>query len=318
MTGSSRLWWRAAGLGLAAAPLATAFVIVATAPASAQEAAGQGAGEVAADPASNDPVARGRYVFDAAGCAGCHTEDAAGAVPLAGGRALATPFGTFFGPNITPDPDHGIGDWSEEDFRRALVEGRSPEGHAYFPVFPYTSYTAMTDADIEDLWAYLQTVEPAGRENTAHDVAPPFGWRWLLPAWRLMNFDEGAEALAAVGADPDDRGAYLAEALTHCGQCHTPRGPLGGFDVDRHLAGWAEGPEGDTVPNITPHPEAGIGGWTASDLTFLLELGMTPEGDFVGGSMNEVVQNTTSRLTAEDREALAHYILSVPASDHRP
>jgi mono/diheme cytochrome c family protein len=274
---------------------------------------------VTADPDSDDPVARGLYIFHAAGCAGCHTEDAPDAVALAGGRELVTPFGTFYGPNITPDPDHGIGTWTEDDFRRALKQGRSPDGHAYFPAFPYTSYTAMSDDDVSDLWAYLQTVPASGRPNTPHAIDPPFGWRWLLGPWRLLNFDSDPESVISVaGADPDDRGAYLAEALGHCGQCHTPRGPLGGLDVGMHFAGTADGPEGETIPNITPDPATGIGDWGVSDLTFMLDLGMTPEGDFVGGSMNEVVQKSTSMLTESDRRALAEYILSVPAVENDP
>ncbi|NBB83940.1 MAG: c-type cytochrome, partial [Alphaproteobacteria bacterium] len=308
----------AAGTIPAAVALALAVGLAPTAVPAQDGQGGQGAAEtVEADPDSDDPVARGLYVFHAAGCAGCHTEDAPDAMPLAGGRELATPFGTFYGPNITPDPDHGIGDWTEADFRRALKQGRAPEGYSYFPAFPYTSYTAMTDADIADLWAYLQTVPASDRANTPHDVGPPYGWRWLLGPWRLLNFDTDPEAVIGVaGGAVDDRGAYLAEALGHCGQCHSPRGPLGGMDSGRHLAGNAEGPDGETIPNITPDPETGIGDWSVGDMTFLLDLGMTPEGDFVGGSMNEVIENTTANLTEADRRALAEYILSVPAVTH--
>lgn len=312
-------------LAVAAAALGAALAIAG--PVRAQDDATSGTGDAAAEaapsppspsPTAEDPELRGEYVFHAAGCAGCHTEDRPDAPPLAGGRGIETPFGIFYGPNITPDPETGIGDWTREDFDRALREGVSPDGSAYFPIFPYTSYTGMTDADIDDLWAYLRTVEPVRRENRVHDVPPPFSWRFMLPVWRALNFRRGEDVITVTGATPDDRGAYLAEALAHCGQCHTPRGPLGGPDLDRHFAGWADGPEGDLVPNITPHPETGIGGWGEGDVTFLLELGMTPEGDFVGGSMNEVIQNTTSKLTAEDREAIARYILSLPPIDHDP
>lgn len=267
---------------------------------------------MAADPASPDPAVRGEYVFDAAGCAGCHTAEADDARPLAGGRVLETPFGVFYGPNITPDETHGIGAWEQADLRRALREGRSPAGHVYFPAFPYTSYTGMSDADIADLWAYLQTVEPVAQPNREHELRAPFGWRWLVPIWRLLYFDPAEAPEPSGDAPTPDRGAYLVEVLGHCGQCHTPRGLLGAMDEDAHLAGTDAGPEGGRIPNITPHPEAGIGDWSEGDIAFFLELGMMPDGDFAGGGMGEVISNSTSRLTEADRRAIAAYLLALP------
>lgn len=266
------------------------------------------------DPAAADPVARGAYILHAAGCASCHTARGEGAAPLAGGTALTTAFGTFYSPNITPDPEHGIGRWTEEEFARALRQGISPEGYAYYPAFPYTSYTGMTDRDVADLWAYLRTVPPAAQENRPHELGLPYRWRFLLPVWRWLYFEEGA-TLVDAGRPPSwNRGAYLVGNLAHCGECHTPRGLLGGPDHDRLLAGNPEAPEGrGSVPNITPDPEDGIGDWSDDDLIFFLELGMLPDGDFAGGSMARVIEETTSRLTPEDRAAIVEFLRSVPA-----
>lgn len=260
--------------------------------------------------AAADPVARGEYVFDAAGCAGCHT--APDGERLAGGRALETPFGTFRTPNITPDPEHGIGGWSDADFVRAMREGVGPGGTVYFPAFPYTSYTGMTERDLLDLKAYLDAQPAVAQADQPHELDAPYGWRFLLPAWRLLHFEPG-ELPEEPGRDPQwHRGRYLVQALGHCGECHTPRNRLGAMDEDRFLGGSEAGPEGRPVPNITPHPETGIGSWSPGDVTFLLETGMLPDGDFVGGGMNEVVEASTSRLTPEDRAAITAYLLSLP------
>ncbi len=267
------------------------------------------------DPADAAAVERGAYVLAAAGCVGCHTAPAEGGaqpVALAGGRALETPFGTFFTPNITPDPATGIGGWSFADFRRALREGRSPSGTPYFPAFPYTAYSGMTERDIADLWAYLQSVAPVERANTPHELPAPFGWRALLPVWRALHFREGPPA-APLGAAPDwYRGAYLVEVLAHCGECHTPRDWMGGLDQSRAFAGNPEAPEGGgAVPNITPHPD-GIEGWTVDDIEWFLADGMLPDGDYAGGAMAEVIRRSTSVLTTEDRRAIGSYLLSLP------
>jgi len=265
-------------------------------------------GALAADAGS---VARGAYIFQAAGCLGCHTDEKAGGAPLAGGRALATPFGTFFTPNITPDPVNGIGRWSDADFVRAFREGRRPDGAALFPAFPYASYTRMTDRDLLDLKAYLFAQAPVPAANKPHDLTPPFSWRFLVPAWQWMYLTPGP--LPADPAKPAawNRGRYLVDALGHCGECHTPRSLLGGLDKDRYLGGNPDGPERNKVPNITAHRK-GLGGWSDGDLALVLETGLTPEGDVVGGPMGEVIRNSTSKLTAEDRAAIIAYLRTVP------
>lgn len=265
-------------------------------------------------PPAADAVDRGRYVFQASGCLGCHTDEKGGGGPLAGGRALVTPFGTFHTPNITPDPTHGIGRWSEEAFIRAFRHGEGPDGKSLFPAFPYPSYTRMTDGDLGDLRAYLMAQPAAAVPNKPHDLTAPFGWRFLLPVWQALYLEPGP--MADDPARPADwnRGRYLTEALGHCGECHTPRGWMGGLDADRAYAGNTAGPDGDRVPNITPS-QKGIGDWSESDIVLFLEMGMMPDGDFAGGSMAEVIRNSTSRLTAEDRRAIAVYLKSLPPLD---
>ncbi len=262
--------------------------------------------------ADDGSVERGKYIFDAAGCAACHTDTAKGGALLAGGRKLETPFGTFYGPNITPDPEHGIGNWTDDEFLVALRYGVAPDGSHYFPVFPYPSYTGMTDADIRDLKAYIFSLPAHPRPNTEHDVSPPFGWRALMTFWKWLFFENGPLIPDPTREDEINRGAYLVRAMGHCGECHTPRNMFGALDEGNSFAGTSQGPGGGIVPNITPDLETGIGGWSADELDTLFTLGMTPDGDFVGGEMGEVVANTTSRLTPEDRNAMIAYLKSLP------
>jgi mono/diheme cytochrome c family protein len=260
----------------------------------------------------DDAVRRGEYVFNAAGCLGCHTDVKGGGKPLAGRRPLATPFGVFYTPNITPDPANGIGKWSLEDFRRALRHGEMPSGAPYYPVFPYTSFTRMSDGDIADLFAYLKTREPVAQANKPHEIRFPFGWRFLMRFWRVLYFDEGP--LQPVPGKPADwnRGRYLVEAVAHCGECHTPRNALGAVEEDRAFAGVRGGPDGQNAPNITPDRDSGIGSWSVEDITTLLQSGQTPDFDWVGSGMGEVVNNSTSKLTDDDRRAIAAFLKSLP------
>jgi len=269
------------------------------------------ASALAADPRSADPVERGEYVFQAGGCLECHTDIKGKGPELAGGRALESPFGTFYSPNITPHAETGIGRWTPEQFAAALRHGERPDGAAYYPAFPYTSYTGMTDADIADLWAYLKSRPAVEKANPEHDLPPPFAWRWTLRVWRGMFFEDARFAPDPTKPEAWNRGAYLANVLGHCAECHTPRNLMGARDDDMAYAGNAEGPGGEAVPNITPHPETGIGNWSEDDIVTLLEMGMTPDGDFVGGEMALVVENSTAKLTDEDRRAIAIYLKSL-------
>ena len=267
-------------------------------------------------------VERGKYLFHAANCQSCHTDSKNKGPLLAGGRALETPFGTFYGPNITPDPDHGIGAWSDADFIAALRHGRAPDGSHYFPVFPYTSFTRMTEADRRALGAYIFTPPPVARPNRPHEIRFPFGWRFLMGFWRWRHFEPGA--FEPDPGRPDstkvkawNRGAYLVEALGHCGECHTPRGITGGLDLDMAFAGTELGPEGERVPDITPHKETGIGDWSAARLRFLFRTGLLTSGDTVGGVMAEVVENSTGRMSDEDPKAIITYLETLPPIRNR-
>jgi len=260
---------------------------------------------------------RGRTLFDAAGCLGCHTDKKNKGKPLAGGRELKTPFGVYYSPNITPDPEFGIGKWTDADFLRALKRGLSPKGEHYFPVFPYTSYTKMSDGDIIDLKAYIFTLPAVAQANREHEAGPVFGSRFMVGPWKAINFAEGDLRPFPEKGATWNRGAYLVEALGHCGECHTPRNRLGGFERRMHLGGTNDGPDGEAMPNITPDSATGIGKWTDGDLKALFSIGMLPDGDFVGGSMGEVVTNTTGRWSKGDTEAVIVYLRSLPALSHK-
>lgn len=250
----------------------------------------------------------GRYIYQAAGCEACHT--ASGGEPLAGGRAFDTPFGTFYSPNITPHPEHGIGRWSRQQFIDAIRHGRRPNGGAYFPVFPYPSYAGMTETDAADLFGYLMSRPAVANPNRDHALSWWVG-RWMMRPWQWLLLGEPptppADEPAAVS-----RGRYLVDALGHCGECHSPRSRLGVLDRDRHLAGNRNGPEGETVPNITPDRNEGIGKWSPDDLAYFLETGELPNGDYTGGHMTDVIDQGTSRLTASDRSAMVAYLRSLP------
>jgi mono/diheme cytochrome c family protein len=262
-------------------------------------------------PAAADEVSQGAYLTNAAGCEDCHTDREHGGQPYAGGRALATPFGTFYSPNITPDPETGIGRWTDEEFLRALRDGVRPDGANYFPVFPYPSFTKIIDSDALAIKGYLLSLPAVRQANRAHDVPFPFSWRPLQTIWKLLFFTPGPFKPAPERSEAYNRGAYLVTALAHCGECHTPRNWFGATEPDRFLAGNPHGPDGKPVPNITPDPQTGIGSWTEEDITTLLSTGQTPEFDFVGGAMGEVVRNT-SPLTDADRRAIAVYLKSLP------
>jgi mono/diheme cytochrome c family protein len=251
---------------------------------------------------------RGEYLAKAGGCAGCHTEDKKDAVPFAGGRALKTPFGTFFGPNITPHPQAGIGSWTEADFFRAMREGDRPDGKNYFPAFPYPSFTKIVDSDLRDLWAFLRTLPPSARASQEHDLGFFYRWRFLVTFWKWFFFTPGPFTALPGLSDVANRGAYLVQALGHCSECHTPRNFFGGPKKSRFLAG-GKGPDGKDVANLTP---TRLKKWSDKDLQDLLTTGLDPEGDVVAETMGEVVQNTTSQLAPPDLNALIAYLRTLP------
>jgi len=269
---------------------------------------------LAAPAAAQGDAKRGAYAAKAGGCVGCHTEERKGAVPFAGGRALKTPFGTFYGPNITPHPEAGLGKWNEADFVRAMREGRRPDGAHYFPAFPYPSFTRISDADLKDLWAFLRSLPPDARPSREHDLGFFFRWRFLLGIWKWLFFTPGAFVPDAARSAVLNRGAYLVDALGHCGECHTPRNFLGGTKKSRYLAG-AKLPDGANSSNLTPTRLKKVGD---SELKDLLRTGLTADGDVLGESMAEVVTNTTSQLTNSDLDALIAYLRSLPPLPDEP
>jgi plastocyanin len=263
-----------------------------------------------------EPDSRGEYLFHASGCAGCHT--APDGPPLAGGRRLETEFGVFHVPNITPDPETGIGRWSEQDFIRAMKQGLSPQGEPYFPAFPYPWYTRIYTFELSDLWAYLQTLGPVRNEVPPHDLSFPFGQRALIHGWRLFDFEPGPAPAHPARSRLWNRGSYLVNAVAHCGACHTTKTGFGTYRDDMFLAGSDRIPVGHVAPNITSDRETGIGEWSKDDIVKLLETGQRPDGSFVAGPMAEVVAQRTTRLTDEDRRAIAEYLISIPPVSHAP
>jgi mono/diheme cytochrome c family protein len=264
--------------------------------------------------AGEEAVARGEYLVRAGGCFSCHT--APGGEPLAGGRALATPFGTFYSPNITPDPETGIGRWTDTQFLRALREGVRPDGANYFPVFPYPSFTGITDNDALAIKEYLFSRPPVRQGNRPHDVAFPFSWRFLQSGWKLLFFTPGPFQPAPERSAAYNRGAYLVTALAHCGECHTSRSFLGAVRTGQRLSGTADGPDGQLVPNITPDPGTGIGKWEKADVVELLKTGTTSEQSKVKGAMREVIQDGLKYLSDADAEAIADYLFAQPPIVH--
>jgi len=253
-------------------------------------------------------VERGRYLFNVAGCISCHTLD----LPLAGGRPLERPFGTFYPPNITPDREHGIGTWSEADFRRALGEGISPAGEEYYPAFPYTTYTRIRPADMQAIYAYLMSQPTFPRANRPHDLPWYLFSRKLVRDWKVGRFIPGPYVDDPAQSAQWNRGAYLATALGHCGECHTPRDLFGGLQRDRHLAGNPRGPDGLNVPNITMDEDTGLGHWTPGQHHTFLSTGRRPGGSYAGPLMSEILATSTMSLTEADRQALAIYLRSLP------
>ncbi len=257
---------------------------------------------------SGDPVA-GETVYWASGCASCHTEKGADSrLVLAGGVRLESDFGAFVAPNISPHPTEGIGGWTLTDFANAMLLGTSPDGRHYYPAFPYASYVRMTDKNLADLWAFLQTLPASDRVSEPHDLGFPYSIRAAVGGWKLLyaNTDWVADAPTPVL----ERGRYLVEALGHCAECHTPRDQFGGLDLTRWMAG-APNPSGrGRIPGISPAQLD----WLEADIAYYLETGFTPDFDTAGGSMASVVRNL-SNLTAEDRNAIAAYVAALPPAD---
>lgn len=254
-----------------------------------------------------DPL-HGQEVFHAAGCASCHVApegDITDAPILAGGQGFVSDFGTFYAPNVSPDPVSGIGAWSTAEFARAVQKGVSPDGKHYYPAFPYVAYANITPQDIVDLKGYMDSLPASEVASLPHDVGFPFSYRRALGGWKLL-FGGSDWVVTDISGAELERGRYLVEALTHCGECHTPRNALGGLERSAWLTGAVLPGEGK-VPGITPATLD----WSAEDIAYYLETGFTPSFDSAGGAMSHVVENM-SKLPASDREAIAAYVASLP------
>ncbi len=256
---------------------------------------------------------RGEQVFWAGGCASCHARpgaDGDARLELAGGVELKSDFGTFVAPNISPHMQDGIGGWSDMAFANAVLHGVSPEGEHYYPAFPYPSYARMEPQDVSDLFAFIKTLPEVEGDAGEHQLSFPFTMRRGIGLWKLAYMhDEPVVALGADASDAERRGQYLVEGAGHCGECHTPRNFAGGQLYDQWLAGAVSAEGEGIVPNITTG-DGGLGSWSAGDIAYYLESGFTPEFDSVGGAMVSVQKNM-ARLSKEDRDAIAAYLLAV-------
>ncbi len=257
-------------------------------------------------------VARGELAFNLGGCASCHAPPdvrGEGRLVLSGGRKIASPFGTFLVPNISPDPVNGIGSWSNLDFVNAMVFGTGRDGQHLYPAFPYTSYRRAAIGDIVDLKAYMDTLPAISVPSQPHELPFPFNIRRSLGLWKLMFLRSGWVMNDDALSPLELRGRELVEGLGHCSECHTPRNILGGAKTGQWLQG-APNPSGKgRIPDLTPH----VGGleWSAADIAEYLTSGFTPEFDTAGGEMADVVENI-SKLPAEDRTAIAAYLKALP------
>lgn len=251
-------------------------------------------------PVGIEAVQRGEYLVNSGGCISCHQNATADTLQLSGGMALESDFGTFYAPNITPDVDTGVGGWSGRDFLLAMKHGRSPDGGFYFPAFPYRSYAGMIDSDVLDIAAYLLSTPAVDSVVPAHKK-PIWLNGWMMAGWNLLA--DLRELPSETFEEPQQqRGAYLARNLGHCGECHTPRNVLGVPDLRREFAGAELG--GSHVEAIDT---IALVDWTQEDFSFFLFIGMKPDGEYVGGEMEFVIEHNTSRLTEEDRQALAAF-----------
>jgi len=249
-----------------------------------------------------DQLVRGRYLVKAADCAACHT--AADGAPFAGGVKLASPFGTFYGTNITPDQDHGIGKWSADDFYKALHDGVSPDGQLY-PAMPYTSYRQLSRADSDAMYAWLMAQKPAAVANHAPDLSFPFNLRFAVRFWNMLFLKDALPDASKGGSADWNRGRYLVNALGHCAECHTPRGKFGQLDQALPLGGGALGRV--VAPDITPHGLAARG-WTAMDLQTFFATGIAPQGSAFS-EMYPVVHLSSQYLSRDDLRAMSTYLL---------
>jgi len=265
----------------------------------------------AQSPPGRDPVAHGKYVFAATGGCGCHTEKDK---PVnSGGRRYDGPFGSVYSTNITPDRPTGIGDWTDDQIITAIRLGRRPNGERLIPVHPYPVFNGMAEEELRALVAFLRSLPAVNRANQPKKIVVPMFESVFLPAW-LGAFAPRETPPPTAPTSGLARGEYLVRAVSHCGECHTPRGVTQATDNTRFLAGTPKGPDGDPVPNITPDRDTGLT-WSEEEIAEFLESGTKPDGDGAQGLMEEVIHGTAGGykdLAKADRLAIARYLKAVP------
>jgi mono/diheme cytochrome c family protein len=269
---------------------------------------------ILAAPSAAAAMGPGEYLTRAADCVACHT--APGGAPYAGGRAFMLPVGTIYSPNITPDKQTGIGDYTDDEWVAALQQGIGRGGRHLYPAMPYTSYTLMTRQDALAIKSYLMTLAPVHAAPPQNTLMFPFNQRWTLAVWNLANAQD-----ARFQPDPGksaawNRGAYLVEALGHCGQCHTPRNWMLGLKSGDALAGAVQA--GWMAYNISSDRVHGIGAWSDADLTQYLSTGYAPGHGPASGPMAEAISNSLRFLTPQDIQAMVTYLRGVPAQSEGP
>lgn len=308
--GCARLWARFLSRAFSKRVLATIASVISVALGSLSSASA-----VAMDASL---VQRGRYLAIAGNCASCHTRR--GGEALAGGAAFKTPFGTVYSTNITPDAKTGIGNWTREQFLRALRQGVRPDGEHLYPVFPYTAFTKITAEDATALFAYVRTIPPVSAEARQDELRFPYNQRWLISFWNMMFFNEGVYKPDNTKSAEWNRGAYLVEGPGHCSACHSPRDFLGAERNELRMTGGeyvGEVPGGAlrvwSTPNLTS-VKSGLASWTVEDLATFLKTGRNSFTETFG-PMNEVIMNSTRYLRDADTHAMAVYLKSLPANE---
>jgi mono/diheme cytochrome c family protein len=265
--------------------------------------------------ATTQVITKGEYLARAGDCVACHTEPTGH--EFAGGRAMPTPFGALYVPNITPDEETGIGQWTADEFYRMMHTGISRDGTLLYPAMPFASYTKVTREDSDAIYAYLMSVPPVKQRNRPHELRFPFNNRELLIGWRTLYFRQGEYVPDPKQTAQWNRGAYLVQGLGHCAMCHTAVNVLGGSSESKAFEGGMIPNQNWYAPSLTSNREAGLGNWTIKEITDLLQVGVSHRGT-VYGPMAEVVYNSLQYLTDEDVEAMAVYLKALPQRDSEP
>ena len=265
-----------------------------------------------AAPTDAATIERGRQLATIGNCQACHT--ARGGEPYAGGRGIATPFGTVYAGNLTPDPTHGLGQWNSDAFWRALHHGRSRDGRLLYPAFPYNNTTLVSREDSDAIYAYLRSVPAVAQANRPHELTWPVNTQAALAVWRALYFRPGGYAPQPQQSAEWNRGAYLVQGLAHCSACHAPRNALGASSNMLDLAGGLIPLQNWYAPSLNAPAEAGLQDWSVDHIVALFRTGRAPGGQ-VTGPMAEVVQLSTQHWAEADLRAMASYLRVLPRAE---